>query len=176
MIPGPSAPVTRATVDVQRIAGTRDGSGVLDRIPRAVLAARWNRWPTSVAVLAVRIVSGAFLVGVGIGKFTDHASELADFRHYGVPVPHLAVPLAGVIEIVGGICVLLGALTRPAAVLVALNLLGALLTAGVTDGGTFHLVVGPVVMTAMLVLVLTGAPAPSIDARAIRHRRPLSRR
>src|SRR3954452_11258277 len=97
-------------------------------------------------VLAVRLVAGGFLIGVGIGKFADHASEVADFRHYGVPVPDLAVPLAGVIEVAGGLCVVVGLLTRPAAAVVAVNLLVALLTAGIIDGGTFHLVVGPVLM------------------------------
>ena len=43
-----------------------------------------------------------------MGKFADHASEVADFRHYGVPLPELAVPLAGTIEIVGGFCVVIG--------------------------------------------------------------------
>jgi putative oxidoreductase len=124
----------------------------------------------------VRLVAGGFLVGVGIGKFTDHARELADFRHYGVPLPELAVPLAGAIEIVGGACVVAGFLIRPAAVLVALNLLGALLTAGVTDGGTFHLVVGPTVMVAMLVLAVTGAAAPSVDAYLLSRRSPRSTR
>jgi putative oxidoreductase len=136
------------------------------------LAPRVHGPAASIVVLAVRLVAGAFLVGVGIGKFTDHAGELADFRHYGVPLPGLAVPLTGVIEVVGGLCVIVGYLVRPVAALVALNLLGALLTAGVTDGGTFHLVVGPCVMVAMVVLVVTGAPAPSVDQTVVSRRSP----
>jgi putative oxidoreductase len=147
---------------------------MLDRIPRRVLVARPGGIAAAVVLGGVRLVSGGFLVAVGIGKFTDHASELADFRHYGVPLPALAVPLAGAIEIVGGACVVAGFLIRPAAALVALNLLGALLTAGVTDGGTFHLVVGPTVMVTMLVLVVTGAAAPSVDAYLVSRRSPRS--
>lgn len=141
-----------------------------DRIPTSWLAPRVRGAFASVAVLAVRLAAGVFLVGVGIGKFADHASEVADFRHYGVPLPDLAVPLAGVIEIVGGLCVVAGLLIRPAAAIVALNLLVALLTAGLTDGGTFHLVVGPTLMVAMILLVFTGAPAPSVDDRILRRR------
>jgi putative oxidoreductase len=166
--------VTPGTRRVQRNREQADGVRMLDRIPRRLLVARPDGRVAAVVVGAVRLAAGAFLVGVGLGKFTDHASELADFRHYGVPFPELAVPLAGVIEVVGGACVVVGFLIRPAAALVALNLLGALLTAGLTDGGTFHLVVGPVVMVAMLVLVVTGAPAPSVDASVVSRRSPRS--
>jgi putative oxidoreductase len=149
---------------------------MLERIPRRLLVARSDGAFAAVLVGAVRLVAGVFLVGVGTGKFTDHASELADFRRYGVPLAELAVPLTGTVEVVGGLCVVGGLLIRPAAALVALNLLGALLTAGLTDGGTFHLVVGPVTMVAMVVLVVTGAPAPSVDAYLLSRRSPPSTR
>jgi putative oxidoreductase len=161
---------------VQRTADGRDGHQVLDRLPPRVLEARVHGLPASIVVLGLRLVAGFFLIGVGIGKFADRASEIADFRHFGVPLPDLAVPLAGAIEIVGGVCVVLGLLTRPAAALVAVNLLVALLTAGLTDGGTFHLVVGPLVMLAMIVLAVTGAPAPSLDAALLSRRSPQSTR
>jgi len=149
---------------------------MLDRIPRRLLAARPGGVVPAVVLGVVRLVTGVFLVGVGIGKFTDRASEIADFRHYGVPLPDVAVSLAGVVEIAGGVCVIVGFLVRPAAAVVALNLLVALLTAGVTDGGTFHLVVGPLVMVAMIVLVVTGSPAPSVDAWLLSRRSPRSTR
>ena len=117
--------------------------------------------------LLIRLVAGTFVVGAGFGKFLDHAQEVRDFRGFGVPLPDLAVPLAGTIEVVGGILVVIGLLTRPAALLVAANLLGALLTAGINEGGTFHLVIGPSIMLAMLVLVWTGAGAYSIDGRLL---------
>jgi len=162
--------VTPGTRRVQRIGAAGDGDTVLDRIPTWLSAPRVHGVAASVVVLALRLAAGIFLVGVGIGKLADRASEVADFRHYGVPLTDLAVPLAGIIEIVGGVCVVVGLLIRPAAAVVALNLLVALLTAGVTDGGTFHLVVGPTVMIAMVVLVWTGAPAPSLDALVLSRR------
>ena len=149
---------------------------MLNRIPRRLLAARPAGVVPAVVLGVVRLVTGVFLVGVGIGKFTDRASEIADFRHYGVPLPDVAVSLAGVVEIAGGVCVIVGFLVRPAAAVVALNLLVALLTAGITDGGTFHLVVGPLVMVAMIVLVVTGSPAPSVDAWLLSRRSPRSTR
>jgi putative oxidoreductase len=164
--------VTAGTPAVQRAVGNRDGGCMSTTIPLALLAPRVHGGRSAAALLALRAVSGVFLVGVGLGKFAGHASEVADFRHYGVPLPDIAVPLAGVVEVVGGTCVLVGLLTRPAAVAVALNLLVALLTAGITDGGTFHLVVGPSVLLAMVVLVVLGAPAPSVDAVLLSRRGP----
>ncbi len=157
---------------MQRTAAERDGDHVLDRIPTRMLAPRVDGTVARLLVLAVRLAAGLFLIGVGIGKFADRASEVADFRHYGVPLPDVAVPLAGVIEVVGGVCVVLGLLIRPAAAIVAVNLLVALLTAGLTDGGTFHLVVGPALMVAMVLLVVTGAPAPSGDQAILSRRSP----
>src|SRR4051812_32620074 len=99
----------------------RDREVVLTVVPDAWLRPRVAGRFAGPTLLVLRLVTGAFLVGVGIGKLTDRASEVADFRHYGVPLPDLAVPLAGVIEIVGGICVVAGLLIRPAAAIVALN-------------------------------------------------------
>ena len=164
--------MTPDTRPVQRIGAAGDGDHVLDRIPLRVLAPRVDGSVAALLVLAVRLVAGVFLTGVGLGKFADRASEVADFGHYGVPLPDVAVPLAGVVEVVGGACVVVGLLIRPAAALVAVNLLVALLTAGLTDGGTFHLVVGPMLMVAMVVLIVTGAPAPSLDRLLLSRRSP----
>jgi putative oxidoreductase len=113
--------------------------------------------------LVIRLTCGPALVGFGLGKFVDHAQELQDFRGFGVPLPEVSVYVAGVIELVGGMLLIVGLLTRVAALAVALNLVGALLTAGLTEGGTFHLVVGPTLLALMLVLVGTGAGALSLD-------------
>ena len=118
--------------------------------------------------LVIRLVTGPALVGFGLGKFADHVQEVRDFQGFGVPLPELSVYLAGAIELVGGLLLIAGLLTRLAALVVALNLMGALLTAGLTEGGTFHLVVGPTLMVLMLVLVWTGAGALSVDGALAR--------
>jgi len=48
---------------------------MLDRIPRRLLAARPAGVVSAVVLGVVRLVTGVFLVGVGIGKFTDRATE-----------------------------------------------------------------------------------------------------
>ncbi len=147
---------------------------MLDRLPVALLRTR-GRGAVAVAALVVRLAAGVPLVLFGLGKFASYGSEVTDFRHYGLPLPGAAVVLAGIVEVAGGAAIVAGFLTRLAAGVVALNLLVALLTAGLVDGGTFHLVVGPVLLAACGVLVVVGGGALSADARLLR-RSTVSRR
>ena len=63
----------------------------------------------------------------------------------------------------------IGLCTRPAAAALALNLVGAIATAGRVDGGTFHLGVGPAMLVAMLFLVWAGSGNLAVD-RSLRMR------
>lgn len=154
---------------------TWDHHAVLDRLPAPLLRTR-DRGAVGVAMLVVRLAAGLPLVLFGIGKFTSYGSEVTDFRHYGLPLPEAAVVLAGIVEVVGGAAIVAGFLTRLAAGVVALNLLVALLTAGLVDGGTFHLVVGPVLLAACVVLVVLGGGTLSADARLLARPGDVSRR
>ena len=116
-------------------------------------------WATAV----VRVVTGVLFVTFSLGKFVDHAQESADFDHYGIPAPEVATYLVGALELVGGILLVIGLLTRPAALLLALNLVGAIATAGRVDGGTFHLGVAPAMLVAMLFLVWAGSGRLAVD-------------
>lgn len=107
----------------------------------------------------VRAAAGVVFVSFGVGKFTDHAGEVASFRHYGVPVSGLAVWAVGVVELVGGILLISGLFTRPAAALLAANLVGAVVTAGRVDGGLLNLGLAPTLLVGMMVLLVTG-PGP----------------
>jgi len=122
-------------------------------------------WITTV----VRVVTGALFVTFSLGKFADHASESADFDRYGIPAPEVATYLVGTLELVAGILLVVGLLTRPAALLLALNLVGAIATAGRVEGGSFHLGVGPAMLLAMLFLVWAGSGRLALD-RVIRAR------
>ncbi|HLM19171.1 MAG TPA: DoxX family protein [Acidimicrobiia bacterium] len=122
-------------------------------------------WATAV----VRVVTSVLFVTFSLGKFADHAKESADFAHYGIPAPELATYLVGTLELVGGILLVIGLLTRPAAAVLALNLVGAISTAGRVDGGSFHLGVGPAMLVAMLFLVWAGSGRFAVD-RSVRLR------
>jgi putative oxidoreductase len=113
----------------------------------------------------VRVVTGLFFVSTSFGKFFDYSKEVDDFRGFEVPWPEVAVPVVGVVELVGGILLVIGLLTRPAAIVLALNMVGALATAGRVEGGSFHLVYAPVLLVAMLFLAWVGPGRASIDER-----------
>jgi putative oxidoreductase len=99
--------------------------------------------------------------------------EAADYEKYGVPLPDIAVWVSGTVEVVGGALLVMGLLTRLAAALLAMNLVVAISTAGVMEGGTFHLGVGPALLVAMLFVVWAGGGAFSLDGRwARRHHSP----
>jgi putative oxidoreductase len=115
----------------------------------------------------VRIATGVLFITFSIGKFADHAKEAADFDRYGVPFPDVAVYLSGTIELVCGVLLILGLLTRIAAALLAVNLVVAIATAGRVEGGSFHLGVGPAMLLAMLFLVWAGAGALALDRRLL---------
>ena len=68
----------------------------------------------------------------------------------------LAVWVSGTIEVVGGVLLVAGLLTRLAAAALAVNLVVAISTAGVMEGGSFHLGVGPTLLVAMLFLLWAG--------------------
>ena len=122
-------------------------------------------WATTV----VRIGTGVLFVTFSLGKFVDHARESADFDHYGIPAPDVATYLVGTLELLGGILLVIGLCTRPTALLLALNLVGAISTAGRVDGGTFHLGVAPAMLVAMLFLVWAGSGRLALD-RTVRPR------
>jgi putative oxidoreductase len=137
---------------------------MLDRLPTSLFRSRFPG-PAEYLSLLLRVGAGGFVVLAGIGKFVDHAHEVDEFRDFGVPLPELAVPFTGAVEVVGGVLVVIGLLTRVGALAVAATLVGALLTAGINEGGTFHLVVGPTVMVGMLLVAWLGGGIASVDRR-----------
>ncbi len=97
----------------------------------------------------------------GIGKFVNHTSELASFKTYGLPAPELFVVVIGVIEVVGGLFLIVGILTRPAAFVLAADMVGAIVVSGIAKGELVSLTLAPAEVVAMLVLLWTG-PAPPV--------------
>jgi putative oxidoreductase len=121
--------------------------------------------PAAFFTAAVRIVAGAIFVSVSTGKFVDHMQEAMDFKSYGIPVPNTAVYVVGVVELVGGMLLLLGLFTRVAALFLAANMVGAISTAGVMEGGSFNLGLAPTLLVAMLFLLWAGPGAFALDSR-----------
>jgi putative oxidoreductase len=131
----------------------------VDRLLDVMFKERTRGW----APFVIRVVAGVFFVSVSMGKFFDHASEAHDFDRYGVPIPSTAVIVVGIIELLGGVALIVGLGTRIAAAVLATNMVGAIATAGRVEGGTFNLGVAPLMLVLMLVILWTGPGAWSID-------------
>jgi putative oxidoreductase len=89
----------------------------------------------------------------GIGKFVNHGSELASFRSYGLPAPEVFVVAIGLIELVGGVLLIAGRFVRPAAAVLAADMIGAIVISGIGKGELISLTLAPALLIAMLALV-----------------------
>ena len=120
--------------------------------------------------MALRIVSGAIFLIFGIAKFTDHGHETESFDTYGLPSPSLFAYAIGVLEVVAGALLLAGLMTRPAAALLAGDMVGAIVTAGRVEGGAINLGLAPALLVGMLVLLWIGPGRWALDNRLARSR------
>ncbi len=128
----------------------------------------------------LRVVAGTVFVIFGLGKFVNHASELSSFRSYGLPAPELFVLVIGVIELIGGLLLLAGLYVRPVALVLAADMVGAIVVSGIAKGELISLTLAPAELVAMLVLAWSGPGAhvvgrrrpPQVDGELSRPLRP----
>ena len=113
---------------------------------------------------AIRLTAGAIFVAFGIGKFLAYDTELASFESYGLPWPEGFVIAVSVIEVVGGLALILGLLTRLVAFVLAGNMAGAIVVSGIGEGETISLTLAPVLLVAMLVLLRIGPGERALSA------------
>ncbi len=112
-------------------------------------AAKPERW-----VPPIRWITGLIFLVFGIGKFIQHGHEVDSFEAYGLPAPEAFVYLVGCLEIVGGLLLVAGALTRPVALVLAANMAGAIVVSGVGEGEVVpSLTLAPALLVAMLFLL-----------------------
>jgi putative oxidoreductase len=133
---------------------------VVRRLLETRLAGRGAWWAA-----AIRVVAGVTLIAVSLSKFTRHENLVESFDRYGLPWPDTSVYLAGTIELVGGALLVLGLLTRVAALLVAGNMTVALLTGGRVDTDLYHVGLGSLLLAAALFLLWSGPGPCSLDTR-----------
>jgi uncharacterized membrane protein YphA (DoxX/SURF4 family) len=81
------------------------------------------------ATVLVRLLVGVVFLTEGILKFL-YPVELGAgrFAHIGIPSPAVMGPFVGVVEIAGGLLILLGLLTRPAALALFIDISVAILS------------------------------------------------
>lgn len=131
----------------------------------------------SLGLLILRIVVGAVFAAHGAQKIFEYTipGTVESFTGMGVPFAEIAAPVVAFLELIGGVLLALGFLTRPVGLLLAIDMVVAAvlvhLSAGlwVGDGGyEFVAVLG----AAALALVLTGAGRVSLDHALLRRRAP----
>jgi putative oxidoreductase len=114
------------------------------------------------ALLLLRVLAGGVFVAFGAGKFVNHGSELASFKTYGLPAPEVLVIAIGVVELIGGVLLIAGVLTRPAALALAGDMVGAIVVSGIAKGEIISLTLAPAELVAMLVLLWAGPGTLSV--------------
>jgi len=132
----------------------------------------------SIVLTIVRVLVGlAFIASGLLPKLIAPAMTIQSFERWGLPAPEVFVPVVGVLELVCGAALVLGVLTRYAAILLAANMVGAVLTAGLVDGG-MHLVAPPILAAlSVLIAVLGGGrfqlrPGPGLPGTSSGGSRP----
>ncbi|HEX2508446.1 MAG TPA: DoxX family protein, partial [Miltoncostaeaceae bacterium] len=88
------------------------------------------RWDT----LVLRVVLAAVYIPIGLGKFVNHDEYVERFERWGFGAAggELAV-LVGLLEVIGGLMLLLGIAPRLVSLALIGNMIGALATAGRID-------------------------------------------
>ena len=121
------------------------------------------------AFLCLRIGIGVFFLRSGWAKVEHIAGVVGLWQRLHLPLPGFFGPIHAVVEFGGAILILLGLFTRPVAVLLAVDMLGALFLVKIhtptfisQEWLAFWISLG---------LVLGGAGAFSLDGLRHRHRR-----
>ena len=123
---------------------------------------------TTSARTILRIVTGFLFAAHGWQKFNEFtiAGTQAAFTQMGVPAANMVAPVVATLELVGGVALILGVLTRVFAALLAVNMVGALFLvhapAGIyVETGGYELVL--ILAAAAAAIALVGAGKVSVD-------------
>ena len=133
------------------------------------------RWGT----LVLRVALAALFIPVGLGKFVNHDTYTERFERwgFGAAAGEVAI-LVGIVEVTCGLMLLLGVVPRLAALVLAGNMVGALVTAGRVDGGQ-DIWLPLILIAALSAVILWGAGRWALTPATLRRsptERPAARR
>ena len=109
------------------------------------------------ATARVAALTGVTFVIAGLVKFVFHHWELHAFRSFGLPWPSALEIFAGVLEIAGGILLARRRAVVPAAALLAVTMIVAIISSGIGHGDVIpSLTLAPVLLLATVWLLIRG--------------------
>lgn len=118
----------------------------------------------AVALLA-RILLSLLFIPAGFSKLTAIAGTAGFFAKLGLPMPSVVAVIVGLLELVGGLAVLIGFQTRIAAVLLGLFTIGAALIAHAAPFDQTAFMKNLAIAGGFFILALHGAGSLSVDAK-----------
>lgn len=134
-------------------------------------------WPAShaLALLILRVAIGAVFIAHGAQKVFVYgfAGTSGSFADMGVPLAAVAGPFVGLLELIGGVLIVLGLATRVVAAALAVDMLVAMVLVHLSFGifaaeGGYELTL--VLAASAVTLVLAGAGRLSADAALTQRR------
>ncbi|MEP9389027.1 DoxX family protein [Mesorhizobium sp. KR9-304] len=123
---------------------------------------------TSLAILVGRILLAAMFVLAGFAKLTDIAGTAGWFGSIGLPAPTIVAVLVGLLELVGGLAIVVGFQTRIAALALGAFTIAATLVAHLNFADMTQFLFFQknfAIVGGLLVLAAVGAGALSVDGR-----------
>jgi uncharacterized membrane protein YphA (DoxX/SURF4 family) len=112
-------------------------------------ARRSNTAAMTMVLAALRTLVGLAFVAAAVDEIVEHAQFAILFGRWQLPHPEISVFFVAAVEIVCGALLTLGALVRPAALVLATFMVGEMLTAGRIDGGV-HFIVPPILFVVLV--------------------------
>ncbi|MBN9241484.1 MAG: DoxX family protein [Mesorhizobium sp.] len=123
---------------------------------------------SSLVVFVSRVLLSILFILAGYAKLTDIAGTAGWFGSIGLPMPTVTTVVAGLIELLGGLAILVGFQTRVVAVVMAIFTLAATAAAHLDfsqAGNALMLQKNLAITGGFLLLAVLGAGAWSIDAK-----------
>ncbi|MEK1891088.1 MAG: DoxX family protein [Phyllobacterium sp.] len=119
----------------------------------------------AIVTLISRILMSILFIPAGFGKLTAIAGTAGYFASKGLPLPTVSAVIVGLVELLGGLAILVGFQTRYAAILLGLFTIGAAFVGHFSPFEGTQFFKNLAIAGGFFVLAQYGAGALSIDAK-----------